>query len=351
MSVLREVHALYDALDDPSHLSTFLEDIQAQFGACNVGLAWVDASTNERAFVCTNQNLDVAEKYRLNLEHDPWMIQGQSLPLLPASVLGSDLVQPKDYRRSWFYDEVMKPGDVEFLLAVPKLGDRCSTVLAVNRSERQRDFGTEHIDRINPLAPHIARHGELLLAGSELRQIHQLQLPQFELGEGGVEATNAAALSLLSSQSALRVQSNRIVLQHPEANAKLQQMLRSVFTRDWLAVSNGSIRFPTANGAAALLMFPYLKVLPDFSRRYCASVVALFPDLERVERAIQHFGLTPAQASLARALAEGTTLSDFAASAGKSVHTARVQLRQVFLKTGCSSQADLIRLLHAFLGG
>lgn len=60
------------------------------------------------------------------------------------------------------------------------------------------------------------------------------------------------------------------------------------------------------------------------------------------------FRLTGAEAQLAAALAAGTTLSDYAARRGITVGTARIQLKQLFGKTGTGRQADLVRLvLHS----
>jgi len=57
------------------------------------------------------------------------------------------------------------------------------------------------------------------------------------------------------------------------------------------------------------------------------------------------FGLTPAEAKLAVQLARGEPLSDFAASAGLSMATARKQLAGIFQKTRTHRQAELVALL------
>lgn len=59
------------------------------------------------------------------------------------------------------------------------------------------------------------------------------------------------------------------------------------------------------------------------------------------------FGLSPAEARLAQALAEGRELTQYAQDANVAINTARTQLRHIFDKTGCRRQADLLRRLHA----
>ena len=57
------------------------------------------------------------------------------------------------------------------------------------------------------------------------------------------------------------------------------------------------------------------------------------------------FDLTPAEARVARGVAEGRTPQDLASGAGLSPATVRTQLKAVFAKTGASRQAELVRLL------
>jgi len=56
-------------------------------------------------------------------------------------------------------------------------------------------------------------------------------------------------------------------------------------------------------------------------------------------------GLTPAEAALACALAEGDTLQSHAAKRGVSVETVRTLLRGAFRKTGCARQSELVALV------
>lgn len=59
------------------------------------------------------------------------------------------------------------------------------------------------------------------------------------------------------------------------------------------------------------------------------------------------FDLTPAESMLAAELAAGHSLRDAAARRGVAYSTARVYLRQIFVKTGCHRQAELVTLLNA----
>lgn len=59
------------------------------------------------------------------------------------------------------------------------------------------------------------------------------------------------------------------------------------------------------------------------------------------------FSLTPAEANIAVALADGLTLSEYAGIKGISIGTTRIQLKSVFAKMGINRQAELVRKLYS----
>jgi DNA-binding CsgD family transcriptional regulator len=56
------------------------------------------------------------------------------------------------------------------------------------------------------------------------------------------------------------------------------------------------------------------------------------------------FQLSPREADFVELFSEGFTVSEIAGRMGISTNTARVHLRNIFEKTGCSSQIELVRL-------
>ena len=76
-------------------------------------------------------------------------------------------------------------------------------------------------------------------------------------------------------------------------------------------------------------------ILRDPARRLRLAA----PDLEQL------FDLSPAEARLARLLADGMSTEEAALQLGVSRNTVRSQLQSVFAKTGTNRQGDLVRLL------
>ncbi len=69
-------------------------------------------------------------------------------------------------------------------------------------------------------------------------------------------------------------------------------------------------------------------------------------DLETDPERLRHwYNLTAAEARVAALLARGRTVEEVAELLSVQPNTIRVQLREVFAKTGTTRQADLVRLL------
>lgn len=80
------------------------------------------------------------------------------------------------------------------------------------------------------------------------------------------------------------------------------------------------------------------------------NILCLVAPLDRrriatARQLIQLFGLSSAEARLARALALGESLEDYARANGLQLPTIKTQLRAIFAKTGTDRQAMLIRVL------
>ncbi|WP_282121220.1 helix-turn-helix transcriptional regulator [Ruegeria atlantica] len=110
---------------------------------------------------------------------------------------------------------------------------------------------------------------------------------------------------------------------------------------------------------------PITVPIPD-GRRICIDVMPLpeefklalghahallnFRELETYrslthDRLREHFGLTPSEATLAKALTEGESLKEASSRLEISIWTARSHLRSIFQKTDTHRQAELVSLI------
>jgi DNA-binding CsgD family transcriptional regulator len=114
-------------------------------------------------------------------------------------------------------------------------------------------------------------------------------------------------------------------------------------------VSPPAIVAPRAAG------FPFVLTLLPLPDELSASlgVLALLFISDPDARLPDHFqvlrdacGLSPVEARLVQALAEGQSLKEFALNWQISYETVRSHIRRILHKTGARRQADLVRLVH-----
>ncbi len=107
------------------------------------------------------------------------------------------------------------------------------------------------------------------------------------------------------------------------------------------------IRGAELEPARVLHIVPLRRSALDVFAHGLALVVVSEPQLKASDPSLIQalFDLTPAEARLAAALAEGATLASAADALGVTQHTVRSQLKSVFLKTGVERQQQLVGLL------
>ncbi len=181
----------------------------------------------------------------------------------------------------------------------------------------------------------------------------------FFLGQGNnILIANRSAYEMTKANDGLRTLNGTLTATHrPTANK-----LRALVARVAVDVSGDVQRFdalaiPKTSGSRSLhlLAMPAITSMEEnfaafLSGKPSAFVMVSDPDQQPAlpeDRLQAIFGLTPAEAKLATALAAGMSVSDYALEACVTENTARWTLKKVQAKTDCRRQADLVRLLAA----
>jgi DNA-binding CsgD family transcriptional regulator len=182
-------------------------------------------------------------------------------------------------------------------------------------------------------------------------------------GHSRLQHFNAAAGRLLEARDGLFVRQQRLVASRPAVTAQLRASLARALT-----YADAASRAPSSNAKAPATVIE----IPRASRRPLglvvhplrppnvmrtrghdgarAIVVVHDPDARpRVDPTLiaRVHALTPTEAELAAALAEGNSLTEFAAGRGCTEATARTHLKRVLEKTGTRRQAELVHRLLA----
>jgi DNA-binding CsgD family transcriptional regulator len=165
--------------------------------------------------------------------------------------------------------------------------------------------------------------------------------------EGRIIDANSHAVHVIRNCSGIRVRSGRLSFADPILDQQLDDALSgpSAGARNGRAVIAARVR---CRGSE-----PYRVVIravpPDTDERKVAFFVLVYaPNGQKgisIEVLREVYGLTPAQAQVARSLFAGRSVDETARALDLSLNTVRTHLKQIFTKCEVNSQAELLHLL------
>ncbi|TPL46402.1 helix-turn-helix transcriptional regulator [Mesorhizobium sp. B2-4-6] len=288
-----------------------------------------------------------------------WIHRDERYRLLPflsrrGVTTDLDLFTAEDIANHPYYQEFLSPLGLRWYAAVKiAAGDACWCI-SLQRSIERGPF----------LPPEIAQLEELSrILGSSVAVARALGLARAEAGieafgasgsaavmldgYGKVLLVNPAAEALLGSN--LRVHCGRLASWNKDATDTLEKSLKELL---WIRAPSATmppVALPRIEGRP-LIAYPMRlgAVSPNALAPCQAVVVILDPDSDpQPPEAILRscFGLTAAEAGLARHISSGRKLESIADELGIRYETARNHLKAVFAKTQTHRQSELVAVL------
>jgi DNA-binding CsgD family transcriptional regulator len=166
-------------------------------------------------------------------------------------------------------------------------------------------------------------------------------------------AANRSALESVDSEHGLQITNGRLRAADPSENQSLQRLLTQAISPHLRETSDpaSAIGITAPNGGAPLPLLISPLSTPGFESEGPEAAAVVFLGDTQLARVTgvsilrNIYGLTGAEAELARLLAEGLSLEQVALHRNVKLTTARTQLKQVFAKTGAKRQSDLVRIV------
>jgi DNA-binding CsgD family transcriptional regulator len=265
---------------------------------------------------------------------------------------------------SEYYDWLQKCGEgIRYYLGArfrpPDAQEALISYISLAFRKQEGHATREQIHLVGQLLPHFKRALEIargtgtsqLARCASLEFLNELPDAVILLGASGIVLiANRAALALAMPGGTFRMGTHSVRLHRRDLNARLQQAIASALeTASGRSLAGGGILRLPGPPARVLSVVPLIGAVKD--KELALARVAIFiRDLQAAVPSTSDlqacFGLTEAEARLARILAQGHSLVEAAAQSGISIHTARAHLKQIFGKTGTHRQADLIRMLE-----
>lgn len=264
---------------------------------------------------------------------------------------------------SEIYRRILKDLDAEYTLLLPEQVDtRTMVTLVLNRGRQQSPFTPDEVRTLQSLRPLFIRslRTQLRVAHCEgLLTDLRAALDRLPIGviiidrRQRVRFASQTACRLLSPADGLAIKQQELRAEHYGPDRRLQSAITQALT-----ATNGELRTSddtlTVKRHSRGRDFEVLvSPLRGHAHGPCPSAPAALvlirdPDQGTTipwELVQQLYGLSPAESKLTVALANDTTLKEYARRADISVETARSQLKAAMSKTGTHRQVELIRLL------
>jgi DNA-binding CsgD family transcriptional regulator len=355
----RIIEATYDAALHPERWCGTLRSLANLVGA-REGLLFADDFRSPGAlllFATRPAGDPVLELFASGHRNNPW--SAASLENPAGTVLRTEeLVPRRTLMASDFYQECLKPLGLLHSLGGNIINEpgllACFSFL---RSPRRGAFGNGPVRLMRDLLVHLRQALRVQLRLADAPALERDALEALDLVTTGVLLVaadarvlfaNAAASALLSRGHGITCLRGRLGAEDLEATCRLQAAVRAAAS-------------PARRGCDLMVRrddagWPLgLQVAPLGGQGVPAAgepaTVAVFvtdprqPPSVQVSMLQQAFGLTGAEARVAKLLADGASLQQIASRLRVSVNTVRTHLARVFDKTGTARQAELVRLM------
>ncbi len=357
------IQCLYQGLDNRSGFQDFLAMLTASSNGCAAELTfirrcpltidhiWHAGLSDEFLAWYLDNNMIAHDAVTCHAVNQVPGNFGSALPLL------SDGEPGNQYGR-WESDQDM----LDSAWLVVDASDTHIVLLTIQRTVAQGPYSPEELQRLDRLVPFVRQAVTLSESLHQPADVMQALAGMIDLipdaafvlnSRGMLVLSNARGSRLLRSEPALQLQDGRFVFQEN----RLQRLFFRTVTRVAQSESMAPAGAPETLFVKRLGAPPLMLSVHPLGRRELMVGGLLvrvsdpefrrFPDAGNIAR---YFDLSPAEAQLCEDLVTGMCLREIAEKRHKSEATVRSYLKQVFQKTGCSRQGQLISsILSALL--
>jgi DNA-binding CsgD family transcriptional regulator len=352
----RIVTAIHAAAITPEH---WIEAMTAVRQALNsTGSGMIIADGNSRTIKCASLPSDAMQTYSDYYRNVDYVLDAVERGPVGLVRGGEALVALN--ARSEFNADWMLPHNMDDGLFVRLTEDEFPTCFLVAAPHRAEEFATpDRVKLVNALIPHLQQAlrtqnciAELVLEASDVGEaIDGMRHAVVVVGPGAtIVHLNSVAEKLLAGRNGPTVRDGSLCVAPSSADTELKRSVGAA-----LGPSSGKARVGNSFLCQRLSGGrPYVVHVTPFTARDNRSARALVvvvdpnddsrPSADLLRKL---FGLTIAEADVARLVAGGHGLNPIADELALSMATVKTHLQRIFTKTDTHRQAELVRLLMA----
>lgn len=309
------------------------------------------------------------KRYRENYDWDflgsnPWI---EALKTLPLKRSVWNHAEPDDFEQSTYYNEWVRPQGYRHAVGVIMEHNHNRLVhMGFLRNRDHGEFSPDDARALDRILPHIHRSIticeklRIITDGPKelFALVDSLHVPAFLIDESkAVLYANEAADSLCLLRSEVSISQGKIAASNSALDRSLQSMLDDICRIEVFAEagSRTELVVPREEGRGPPLiveLVPLRNSCVAGSRQPRCLVLVNDPDKplpDRLELLSRTWELTPSEARLAWALANGETIVEYSARRSVSAGTVRWHLKNIQAKTETRSLEALVRLVHSVM--
>lgn len=349
------INLIYEAAVAPEKWPLVLDSIVQETGGAHASLLSISPTVH----VCVASGEGHAlfqDALRDGFDHNV-RIERMLRQVHPGFLTDHDLFGPDDLHLEPLYRDFLYPRGFGWfagtVIEVPHVG---TYTIGIERRFRDGPVGPDHVRYLNRLRPHLTR--AVMIAATlganraeKLQSVFEtLQRPAAILTQSGhVCAANPQFVA--KGGGLFQPGTARVTLLDAKADATLARALSapprqaaaalSLVARDFDSQEPHLLHLVPIADAANDIFAPGKFVLMLTSESRASLSPQTLMDL---------FSLTPAEARVAKGLADGLSVEELSQQFGSTKGTLRTQVKRVLAKTGTERQAQLVALIARFAG-
>lgn len=358
---------LYESALDERLWAGMAESLAQVFGAPSASIKIYHPGQASADILQVTGNFAPAEADPAWAEHwhrnDLW-VQEATRRQLTGVGTGELLFSDAELMRTGYYNEWLKPLLIHSMVgALVPLGQDGTCSIGIHRPRGSAHFDQQDERKLGTLIPHIQ------LALRLRRHLHGTQLNMQALDQaldavslaivavdqkGALLFANRAAEALLQQGGALEVKQGQLRARAAQDDAQLQHLIQATSLGTQGLAPAAMKLGRNGPGALTLNFVPLVARAHELNASGPATLVMIrgieTPTGKGARTLTQLHGLTPTEARVAIALAQGHAPEEIATLFGIGLGTVRTHLKSTMAKTGTNRQSQLVALVWHNVG-
>ena len=355
--LLQLIDTVYEAAIDEGKWTDLAPQIAQTFQSSSTSLLTRVGSESKALSVTENVAKAMPDYQEYFWQKDIWVERAVQMVGIGKIGSSSDIVTDREFAETEFYQDWCRYQDVFYVMGgVFETGPDQLGVLGIHRARSTGIYDEQETALASKFLPHLQRALRIrdqLAQAAVQRRVSVDTLDRCDTAallvaaDGLIIYANRHAEALLADGSALWQRNGRLFGVRETENARLSALIREAARMAGVRSADGIMALRrVGQQPLSVLVAPFRMT---WTGHPAAGAIVFVRDPNRSMSAIATlralFQLTPTEARIAQALANGKTIAEIASAHRATLQTVRKQLKIIFAKTGTNRQAQCVAVI------